>query len=195
MPAYTDRCYIPRSNWRWTAGELMRCLLIVILALAPMTTVQGEDLSPEVQALITKAQAGDPDAQFRLATAYDWGRGAPRNGTEAMKWYRMAAERGHAEAQNSVGSGLQAAERYGEALPWYQRAAEQNHALAINNLAYLYDLGLGVKQNRQKAYELYSRAADLGWRRPCGTSRTCMAPVSLERRTCSWLASGPSVLA
>lgn len=31
------------------------------------------------------------------------------------------------------------------------------------NLAYLYDLGLGVKQDRRRAFELYSRAADLGW--------------------------------
>jgi hypothetical protein len=80
-----------------------------------------------------------------------------------MKYYLMAATQGHVEAQNSVGSGLQADERYSEALVWFERAAAQGHALATNNLAFLYDLGHGVKQDRQKAFELYSRAADLGW--------------------------------
>jgi TPR repeat protein len=120
-------------------------------------------LSSEIKALIAKAEAGDVAAQFRVASAYDTGKGAPRDGEEAMKWYRMAAERGLAEAQNSVGSGLQAEKRYDEALPWYEKASAQGHALATNNLAYLYDLGLGVKQNRKKGFELYSRAADLGW--------------------------------
>ena len=141
----------------------MRTLaLLLILAVAP-PAIAADPLSPEVQALLVKAQAGDIDAQFRVASAYDTGRGAPRNGVEAMKWYRAAADRGHAEAQNSVGSGLQAEERYGEALSWYERAAKQDHPVATNNLAYLYDLGLGVKQDRLKAFELYGRAAELGW--------------------------------
>lgn len=42
-------------------------------------------------------------------------------------------------------------------------AAAQHHALATNNLAYLYDLGLGVTQDRKRASELYLRAAELGW--------------------------------
>lgn len=120
-------------------------------------------LSSETKALIVKAEAGDIDAQFRVGAAYDYGKGAPRDGNEAMKWYRMAAERGNAEAQNSVGSGLQEEKRYEEALSWYEKAAAQGHPLATNSLAYLYDLGLGVKQDRRKGFELYSRAADLGW--------------------------------
>lgn len=120
-------------------------------------------LSSETKALIAKADAGDAEAQFRVGTAYDTGNGAPRSGEQAMKYYLMAAEQGHVEAQNSVGSGLQAEERYSEALAWFERAAAQGHALATNNLAYLYDLGLGVKQDRRKGFELYSRAADLGW--------------------------------
>jgi len=120
-------------------------------------------LSSETKALITKAEAGDINAQFFVGSAYDSGKGAPRDGNEAVRWYRMAAERGHVEAQNSLGSVFQAEKRYEEALPWYEKASAQGHALATNNLAYLYDLGLGVKQDRRKGFELYSRAADLGW--------------------------------
>lgn len=113
--------------------------------------------------LIVKADAGDVKAQFLVGVAYDTGEGAPRNGENAIKYYRMAAEQGYAHAQNSLGSILQAEKRYAEALLWYEKAAAQGHALATNNLAYLHDMGLGVSQDRQKGFELYSRAAELGW--------------------------------
>ncbi len=139
--------------------------LLFSIVLLGFSNVAAADwfLSSETKALMVKAEAGDIDAQLRVGAAYDFGKGAPRDGTEAMKWYRMAADRGNAEAQNSVGSGLQAERRYEEALPWYEKASAQGHALATNNLAYLHDLGLGVKQDRRKGFELYSRAADLGW--------------------------------
>ncbi len=135
---------------------------MVLLAFSNITSADWF-LSSETKALIVKADAGDAEAQFHVGYAYDSGKGAPRSGEKAMKYYLMAAEQGHAEAQNSAGSGFQADERYSEALVWFERAAAQGHALATNNLAFLYDLGRGVKQDRQKAFELYSRAADLGW--------------------------------
>ena len=133
------------------------CLVFTNLALADWF------LSSEVKALIVQAEAGDVDAQTRVGVAYDLGRGAPHDIKEAMKWYRMAAERGYAPAQNSVGSIFQAEKRFEDAFTWYEKAAAQGDAQATNSLAYLYDLGLGVIQDRQKAFEVYSRAADLGW--------------------------------
>ncbi|TCK18569.1 hypothetical protein DFR30_1848 [Thiogranum longum] len=118
---------------------------------------------PEVQKLIAKAESGDTEAQFKLGAAYDYGKGVRSDGNEAKKWYRKAAEAGHAEAQNSLGSGYQADKQYEEAIIWYEKAAKQNHALATNNLGYLHDLGLGVPKDRQKGYALYLRAAELGW--------------------------------
>jgi uncharacterized protein len=140
-------------------------LLLSSILLIGFSTLSFADwfTSPEIKELITKADAGDKEAQFHVGSAYDFGQGAPHSGDKAMKYYRLAAEQGHAEAQNSVGSGLQAEKHYSEALTWYERASVQNHALATNNLAYLYDLGLGVKQDRQKGFEIYSKAADLGW--------------------------------
>lgn len=142
---------------------LLVSLCSVVLLAVSNVAAADSFLSSETKALIVKAEAGDTDAQLRVGVAYDYGKGAPRDGGEAMKWYRMAADRGSAEAQNSVGSGLQTEKRYAEALSWYEKSSAQGHALATNNLAYFYDLGLGVKQDRRKGFELYSRAADLGW--------------------------------
>jgi uncharacterized protein len=110
-----------------------------------------------------KAESGDVNAQFRVANAYDSGRGAPRNREEATRWYTLAANQGHPQAQNSLGSVYQERKEFTEAILWYQKAAEQNLPIALNNLGYMHDLGLGVPQSRKKAFEHYLRAANLGW--------------------------------
>ena len=129
----------------------------------PLGALAPEDLSASVRTSLEKAKAGDAAAQFAVAVAFDNGRGAPRNRNEAMRWYKSAAEQGHAAAQNSVGSVLQAEKKYAEARGWYEKAAAQDDARATHNLAALYDLGLGVAQDRKRAFGLYSKAADMGW--------------------------------
>ncbi len=57
-----------------------------------------------MQKLKKKACTGDAEAQFELARCYDTGNGVKKDSAEAAKWYRMAAERGHADAQLNVGS-------------------------------------------------------------------------------------------
>jgi TPR repeat protein len=144
-------------------NKLFAILFPVIFMMFSNLAMADWLLSSETKALIVQAESGDTDAQLRVGAAYDFGKGAPHDATEALKWYRRAADHGSAEAQNSVGSVLQAEKRYAEALPWYEKASAQGHAHATSNLAYLYDLGLGVTQDRHKGFDLYSRAADLGW--------------------------------
>jgi len=45
---------------------------------------------------------------------------------------------------------------------WYTKATEQDYPAAFNNLAGFYETGEGVKQDIQKALELYKRAGELG---------------------------------
>src|SRR5690606_33273065 len=112
----------------------LRLTALLFLLSAQCIAQADEPLSAGVEALMARARAGDAEAQFQVATAYDWGEGAPRDGAEALKWYELSASSGHAEAQNSMGSALQAEGKYEQALVWYERAAEQNHAIAMNNL-------------------------------------------------------------
>ena len=48
----------------------------------------------------TAANAGRIDAQFYLGICYYYGKGVPQDHAEAARWYRKAAEQGHANAQN-----------------------------------------------------------------------------------------------
>ncbi|WP_052046260.1 tetratricopeptide repeat protein [Candidatus Paracaedibacter symbiosus] len=56
-----------------------------------------------------------------------------KDDTEAVKWYRKAADQGHAEAQFSLGycynNGEGVTKDYTEAVKWYCKAAE-GHAWA-----------------------------------------------------------------
>ena len=71
-----------------------------------------------------------------------------------MKWYRLAAEQGHAKAQFNLaamyGNGKGVPEDDKEAVKWYRLAAEQGHLSAQHKLGLMYDNGEGfLKTTRQ----------------------------------------------
>jgi hypothetical protein len=61
----------------------------------------------------------------RLFSIKSNGRGVPQNNAEALKWLRLAAAQGDAEAQNNLGSmygsGRGVPQDYAEALKWNHR--------------------------------------------------------------------------
>ena len=58
-----------------------------------------------------------------------------QNHAEAVRWYRLAAEQGHAGAQISLGLILEG-EDDAEAVRWYRLAADQGDAFAQYNLGH-----------------------------------------------------------
>ena len=48
------------------------------------------------------ANSGDADAQYRLGTMFENGRGVRFNDEEARKWYRKAAAQGHSDARKAL---------------------------------------------------------------------------------------------
>ena len=63
----------------------------------------AEPESPPLTELIEKATHGDADAQLSLAMRYRDGKGMAKDDSEAMKWAHLAADKGHAGAQDFVG--------------------------------------------------------------------------------------------
>ena len=66
------------------------------------------------------------------------GLGVPQDYKEAVKWYRLSAEQGVAQAQYKLGwmysNGLGVPQDYKEAVKWYRLSAEQGDAQAQYNL-------------------------------------------------------------
>ena len=90
-----------------------------------------------------------PRSHVRLAA--EQGTGRPQGGVlkdegEALRWYRLAAAKGDADAQNNLGNmyrdGLGVLKDEAEAVRWYRLAAVQGHALAQ------YFLGLKYRDGR-----------------------------------------------
>ncbi|GHT88005.1 hypothetical protein AGMMS49960_18720 [Betaproteobacteria bacterium] len=69
------------------------------------------------------------EAQYVLGMCYAVGRGVAQSDTEAIKWYRKAAERGQADAQLTLGvryaKGKGVVQSNSEALRWFKAAADQ----------------------------------------------------------------------
>ena len=84
--------------------------------------------------------------------------------TDAVKWFRKAAESGLAEAQFNLGicyyNGQGIAQNYAEAIGWFRKAAEQGIASAQFNLGNCYYYGQGVKQDFGEAIKWFRKAAD-----------------------------------
>ena len=89
-----------------------------------------------------------------------------KNYTEAVKWYRKAAEQGLATAQCNLGicyrNGDGVTQDYYEAVKWYRKAAEQGLARAQNNLGLCYEYGDGVTKDSTEAVKWYQKAAEQG---------------------------------
>jgi len=86
--------------------------------------------------------------------------------TLALKWFRKAADNGHANAQNQVGfmysAGIAVGKDDSEAVKWYRKAADQGLALAQFNLGVCLDRGIGITQDYKQAAEWYQKAAEQG---------------------------------
>jgi len=97
---------------------------------------------------------------------YFRGEGLARDDSQAAKWFRLAAERGYAPAQENfawmsyTGTGLPL--DYSGAARWSRAAAEQGFARAQLDLAYLYEQGKGVPLDYVAAYMWYKSASDGG---------------------------------
>lgn len=93
-------------------------LLLPVMLLAMSTPAQAEK-----NYWVGQAETGNPQAQFDLGYMYLWGMkelGILQSNEQAYKWFRQAAEQGHAEAQFEVGVSL----KYGRGVKADPKAAE-----------------------------------------------------------------------
>ncbi len=90
----------------------------------------------------------------------DWanveGYGMPQDDQQAAYWYKLAAEKGHPEAEFNLarlyagGKGVKKDEE--QAARWVSASATQGYTPAMANLGTRFATGTGVAQNPQRAY-------------------------------------------
>ena len=108
----------------------------------PSTSPSAPAAKPERaalhQQLVAAAEAGEPQAQYRLALALVAGPVAIRDEQKAARWMQRAAESNHADAQFALGKmyerGRGVPKDIAAAKHWYQRAAAAGHVQAQSAL-------------------------------------------------------------
>lgn len=159
-------------------GTFRAGVIAVMVALAPGLPVHAQSqpgdvqISPTVAALsfskkLQLAKAGDEEAQLAVALAYDTGKDVHKNPVQAARWYRLAAQRGNAEAQFRLARLVQMGSRNLDrnlplAAQLFEAAAKQGIVKAEYWTGYDYERGEGVKRDLAKAIEWYRKAADAG---------------------------------
>jgi uncharacterized protein len=143
------------------AGEVRRAvaagIFTAIAVLAPVPLA----FAAEAGATAAKpASQGDED--FRKGEGFNKA-GNPR---EAMRWYRLAAGKGHPRAEVEIGNlymeGQGVAKSPAEAMRWFRRAAEKGDAEAQNDVGFLLLVGMGVKKDPAEAAHWLRKAAEQG---------------------------------
>ena len=118
---------------------------------------QGTVLAAPIQQLHKQAEKGDAEAQFNLGLLYDRGREVPKDKSEALRWYRLAATQGDTFAQNALGDnyweGTGVPKDDKEAVRWWRFAADKGFAPAQHSLGKLLaGGGQGVASDKSQAY-------------------------------------------
>ncbi|KAK8836980.1 positive regulation of cilium movement [Tritrichomonas musculus] len=112
-----------------------------------------------------KAMSGDEDAMFRLAVIYDQGEyGIEVNKEKAAEYFRLACEKGHAEAmllygrKLRLGDGVEVDKQ--KASEIYKEFADEGNLKAMNNYGTMRLLGDGIEVNKEIAAHYLKMAAD-----------------------------------
>ena len=118
-----------------------------------------------LNSLTDAAEAGHLEAMAALGTLYRRGLGVTRDLSVAETWYRRASIRGHLGATLALGFLLiedLASPDYFSAALVFREATERGNAIARYMLGMFHTNGLGVPQDRDKAEELLTLAANEG---------------------------------
>lgn len=111
----------------------------------------------------TKAEQGDPEAQYMLGVAFINGMETPRNYSEALEWITKAANQGSADAQSELGRIYRAGEvitvDHDRSTYWFSKAAKSGNAQAQYELGRLYQQGLIVPRDLKKSRQWFERAS------------------------------------
>ncbi|GEM_PF-1711046 len=114
---------------------------------------------------VCTAAAGkkDAQAQYLLGRMHEEGDGMKKDEAAAVKWYRLAADAGHATAQRrlagayALGRGVEKDEKLGAY--WIKEAAKNGDTRAQKQLALGYEMGIGgLPKDEKLAREWRERA-------------------------------------
>ena len=118
----------------------------------------------EFQKNLHLAKEGNLEAMMQVSLDYSTGDVVPKGEEQALFWLQSAARGGSAQAQYELGSVeyMFVDETNELSVCWLSQAAEQQHPDAMYDLGIMYFEGRGVDEDRERALDLWKKAAALG---------------------------------
>ncbi|MBP5715359.1 MAG: SEL1-like repeat protein [Prevotella sp.] len=117
-----------------------------------------------VDYLRKSASQGNIDAQFELGEAYFYGHGVGKDYLEALKWYNLAAAKGHTESTYSIGyiyykgyHDKEGKRNPAEAMKWFRKVSDDKRAQFL--IGSMFRWGDGTHENIDSSMVWYLRAA------------------------------------
>ena len=132
---------------------------------------------PSIAELQKRAEAGEAEAQFKLAKKYRNGKDIGKDVTKALAWFEKAAAQGHAKAQASLGKMYLDGEGLvvdgNKAVEWLGKAASHGLGWAHAVLGNAYEEGIAegivvekspakAKEHFGQAFKIFSAEAEKG---------------------------------
>lgn len=138
--------------------------LWILLFAVVVAACNPKDKATQLQ---EKALQGDAQAAFELGEMHASGVGVKQNNTEAVRWYRIAAEKGNSKAQSLLGTayhrGIGLAVDDVQATEWLSKAADQMDPLAQFQLGEGFESGWVGQRDKAEAYKWYLLSASQGY--------------------------------
>lgn len=136
-------------------------LAAIVAGPAAATPEAAQDLDRALADVRIRAGAGDVTAQFSLGSNLYF---ATTRTSEAVEWFRRAAEQGHADAEVQMGQmydfGFGVPQDDRQALEWYRRAAGHGSAVGQRSVGDFLQKGRAVAADATEAVRWYTRAAE-----------------------------------
>jgi TPR repeat protein len=160
-----------REEWSFRMKRSFAAIFLFLLFATPagagcddgLAAYVRNDLSTAMKELLPLAEKGDAKSQYVLARVYFR---SNQNYEGAVKWYKKAAEQGHAASlyflSGMYWEGRGVPQDNDKAMKLHLQATQRGYAVAQNHLGFMYDFGRNIPQNYSKAMRWYSRAAEQG---------------------------------
>jgi TPR repeat protein len=111
-----------------------------------------------ISELQTEAERGLAEAQTELGLFLMFGVGVTKNEAAAVKWLKLAAKQGHAEAKCTLHTWKHRKGRVTEAVKFYRKLAEQGSGLGRAQLSIMYGID-GMLERSEVGTEKWFRMA------------------------------------
>jgi len=144
--------YKKQVRLQWDKKRIIACCIALVFIIIATISISASPISS--------------DELYKKGLQYEEGNGVTQDYKKAFKYFQKAANKGHAEAQCSLGSlyywGRGVEQDHKKSFYWFEKSANQGNARGQCSLGFMYHNGYGIEKNDKQAIYWYEKSANQG---------------------------------